>query len=431
MTSRWSLAGATAMTLAACLASAPAAAQQAAPDEARLAELYRAQDCFGLRDALAGYGGQRGGVLDFYRAAADVAFSRPEAAIPELRAFLASPVAADDDRRRQTAYELLGHAYVSASRYGDAAEVYRQQESDARTDSAGRADAANVAGLWGALAGTPAQTVEMPGPVRIATTRDKANLVNVAVAANGQTIDFVWDTGANLSTVIESTAREMGIRVLDATVDVGSSTGQDTRARVGIAPELRIGEATVRNAVFLVFPDSALAFPQIDYQIRGIVGFPVIAGFGATTVMRDGGLVLGDTVGEHTGESNLCMRGLMPVIAADHAGERLHFGFDTGAQTTSLYRPFHAARRALVESGGAPAPVQTGGAGGVREVQAYSLSPLVLTIGGREVTVPTVSVYTETTTDDSDLLYGNIGQDVIRQFESMTLDFSRMQIRFN
>jgi hypothetical protein len=74
--------------------------------------------------------------------------------------------------------------------------------------------------------------------------------------------------------------------------------------------------------------------------------------------------------------------------------------------------------------------VQTGGAGGMRQVQAYTLAPLVLRIGGREATVPQVRVYAERTTDDSERLYGNLGQDVIRQFEAMTLDFRRMQLRF-
>lgn len=429
MTTRFRLAVAS-IALAAC--AAPAAAQVAgsAADAERLAALYKAQDCFGLRDALAAAQGQGGDVLDFYRAATAVAFSGPDEAIPELRRFLASPAAAADAARRQTAYELLGDAYVRTYRYADAAEVYATLAGDAATDSAGRANAANVRGLWGALAGTPAQTVQAPGPVRIATTRDAANLVNVAVAANGKAVDFVWDTGANLSTVIESTAREMGFRILDATVSVGASTGAQTLARVGIAPELRIGQATVRNAVFLVFPDSALAFPQINYQIRGIMGFPVISAFGATTVMRGGGLVLGDTAAAEEGEQNLCLRGLMPIVAVEHDGQRMHLGMDTGAQTTSLYVPFHAARRELVEAGGAPTVVQTGGAGGMRQVRAYSLAPLTLTVGGRQATVPRVSVFMERTVEGSDELFGNLGQDMIGQFESMTLDFRRMQIRF-
>ena len=424
MITRAMLAGA---VLLAAASTAPAAAQT--PDAGRLAALHRSQDCFGLRDALAGV---RAGdpVLDFYRAAAAVAFNRPDEAIPELRRFLASPAAAADAQRRQTAYELLGDALVRTYRYGEAAEVYAALAADPQTDSTGRANAVNVRGLWAALAGTPPQTVEAPGPVRVATTRDAANLVNVEVEANGKRIGFVYDTGANLSTVIESTAREMGFRVTDATVNVGSSTGAMTLAHVGVAPELRIGGATVRNAVFLVFPDSALSFPQINYQIRGIVGFPLIAGFGATTVMRGGELVLGDTAGGDLGEQNLCLRGLMPLVAAEHAGERLHFGMDTGAQSTSLYMPFHAARREVVEAGGEARMIDVGGAGGMRQVRGYTLSPLVLRIGGREATVPRVSVFTERVGDDSERLFGNIGQDVIHQFEAMTLDFRRMQLRF-
>lgn len=428
---RSSLAAVLALSISACGAPAAGPAPSvAAADAGRLAELYRAQDCFGLRDALAG---MRAGdaTTDFYRAAAAVAFNRPDEAIGELRRFLASPQAAADAARRQTAYELLGDAYVRTFRYAEAAEAYAALEGGMAADSAGRENAGNVRGLWAALAGTPAQTIEAPGPVRVATTRDRANLVNVEVESGGQRIGFVYDTGANLSTVTESTAREMGFRMLEGTVRVGSSTGGDAYARMAVAPELRIGGATVRNAAFLVFPDSALAFPQISYQIRGIIGFPVIAGFGATTMTRGGELVLGDTAqAEAGGEQNLCLRGLMPLVAAEHAGQRMHFGFDTGAQSTALYPPFLAARRALVEAGGAPTPVQTGGAGGMRQVQAYTLSPLVLRIGGREATVPQVRVYAERTTDDSERLYGNLGQDVIRQFESMTLDFRRMQLRF-
>ncbi|HYR09062.1 MAG TPA: aspartyl protease family protein, partial [Longimicrobium sp.] len=236
---RFAAAAALALAVAACAAPsagpAPAASVAAvdavdavdvdavdAVDAGRLAELHRSQDCFGLRDALVGMRG--GAVVDFYRAAAAVAFNRPEEAIGELRRFLASPEAGADAARRQAAYELLADAYVRTYRYGEAAEVYAVLAGEASADSAGRENAANVRGLWGALAGTPAQTVEAPGPVRMTTTRDRANLVNVPVESGGQRIDFVYDTGANLSTVTESTAREMGFRVFADSVRVGSST---------------------------------------------------------------------------------------------------------------------------------------------------------------------------------------------------------------
>lgn len=71
------------------------AAPAAAADAERLAELYRRQDCFGLRDALAGM--QGGAVVDFYRAAAAVAFNRPDEAIAELRLYI-EPTSSDSDR---------------------------------------------------------------------------------------------------------------------------------------------------------------------------------------------------------------------------------------------------------------------------------------------------------------------------------------------
>lgn len=110
------------LLLAACGAPAAGPAPVGA-DAERLAELYRRQDCFGHRDALAG---MRAGnpAVDFYRAAAAVAFNRPDVAIGELRRFLASRPAAADPARRQTAYELLGDAYVRTYRYAEAAEAY-------------------------------------------------------------------------------------------------------------------------------------------------------------------------------------------------------------------------------------------------------------------------------------------------------------------
>ncbi|HEU0013122.1 MAG TPA: retropepsin-like aspartic protease [Longimicrobium sp.] len=415
-----------AAALAACTPSAPPARPAADVSPARLAELYESRDCFAMRDLLAG--APRGGppALDFYRAAVDVAFNRPEQAVPELRRFI--DAGGGDAEMRARAYTLLADAYVRTYRYGEAADSYRTL-AGMGADSAGRADAANVLGLWEALRGAPAQTVEAAGPVRLATARDRANLVNVEVEANGQRIPFVYDTGAGLSTTIETTAREMGMRMLDATVMVAAITGGRVRARVAIAPELRLGGATVRNAAFLVFPDSALAFPQIGYQIRGIIGFPAIEAFGATSLTRDGAIVLGDTVAREEGPSNLCLNGLTPIIAVEVGGQRLHVGMDTGAQNTDLFVSYFQAHRAELEAGGAPDTVQFGGAGGMRRAPAYTLRDFDLRVAGRDVRLPRVRVYVERTSAASEQLFGNLGQDVFGQFESLTLDFRSLHLR--
>src|SRR4029078_8069324 len=114
-------------------------------------------------------------------------------------------------------------------------------------------------------------------------TRDRANLMNIPVGEAGKEERFVFDTRANLSTIGETLARELGVRIIDRQILVGTATGARATSRLAIAPELRIGAATARNVVFLVLPDSALKFPQIGYEIRGIVGHPVIAALGEVT----------------------------------------------------------------------------------------------------------------------------------------------------
>ncbi|HLL81432.1 MAG TPA: pepsin/retropepsin-like aspartic protease family protein [Longimicrobium sp.] len=409
------------LALAACAPPPPAAP---APNPAELASLYRARDCFGLRDALRDARGD----LSFYRAAEASAFDRADDAVAHARRFTESPAARGDTLLGE-AYSIMGEAHARAYRYADAARAYSAALTHVR-DSAARAEAENAAGLWGALAAVPPQTVERAPEVRLETARDKAGLLTTQVEVGGKRLPFVWDTGAGLSTISDSTAVEMGLRIVEAAVQVGSITGTRTPARLAIAPELRIGGATVRNAVFLVLPAARLSFPQIDYRIHGIVGYPVIAALGPTTYLRAGGIVLeAPAAASRPGAaSNLCLDGMSPRLAIGHAGRRMHVGLDTGAQTTSLFPPFLAANREEVMKG-TETTVGIGGAAGVRRVRAYTLSSVQLDVAGRAVTLQNVRVLSEPTMERSEFLFGNLGQDVFSQLESMTLDFRAMEMR--
>src|SRR5207237_3830724 len=112
----------------------------------------------------------------------------------------------------------------------------------------------------------------------------KARLLNVPVEINAQKMDFVFDTGANISTVSASTAQKLGLRIIEADIAVGSSTDIKVKSKLGVAPEIKVGQVTLKNVVFLVLEDKALTFPQINYQINGIVGFPVIEAFREITL---------------------------------------------------------------------------------------------------------------------------------------------------
>lgn len=409
--------------------AAPLSLAAQAPDAARLAELYEKRDCFTLREALAARPRDRAPETAFYRAFVAGAFNRPDESVAEARRFLAWEGSRAHPARRAEAEQILADNLVRAYRYAEAADAYTTL-APLLADSARRADAANAARVFDAFRGTAPQTVRFDGELRVRTSRDKAGLVTVPVSAGDSTIRFVFDTGAGLSTVTESTARAFGMRMIDRTVSVGTSSGRNTPARLAVAPELKLGSAILRDAVFLVMPDSALAFPQIDYAIHGIVGFPVITALGAVTLTREGDLVADPRPAAAEGEPSLCLLGLEPLVRVKVGPDALHFGLDTGAQGTSLFPPFHARYRTDVEARGTAQAVSVGGAGGSRQVSAYLYGPVALEVGGKTATLERVTVLREQTHERTRFAYGDIGQSFIRQFEAMTLDFRNMQIRF-
>jgi predicted aspartyl protease len=96
-----------------------------------------------------------------------------------------------------------------------------------------RADLNNSFGLWKALEKVPVQTLSVNGQTRLQGTRDKAKLLNLPVEVAGTRMDFVFDTGANLSTITSSTATRLGLKIIEADVSVGSSSDIKVKSKLG------------------------------------------------------------------------------------------------------------------------------------------------------------------------------------------------------
>jgi hypothetical protein len=192
---------------------------------------------------------------------------------------------------------------------------------------------------------------------------------------------------------------------------------------------MRIGNATVHNAVFLVFEDKDLFIQQANYQINAIVGFPVIEALKEISISRSGEVFIPARAGKRA-EQNMGLDGLTPLIAGAYKGRRLIFTFDTGARTSSLYPPFFKGYEEEIKATGTSQPERITGAGGSKDVPAYRVNDLAMTFSGREARLASVKILTEETLDNSRYFYGNLGQDLIRQFEKMTLNFVSMSIIF-
>jgi predicted aspartyl protease len=251
----------------------------------------------------------------------------------------------------------------------------------------------------------------------------------VPIEVGGQTDNFIFDTGANLSTIIESQGQKLGLRIIDVPFDVGSITGGLVKAKIGVAKTLRFGNVELNNVAFIVFPDKALYIDQIKYQIKGIIGYPVINALREITITKDKQIFVPRKPSK-LALNNLAMDGLTPLILGVHNGRKMTFSFDTGARKSSLYPPFFKAFEKEITSAGKQISTSITGAGGSRNVTAYKMENVLVEFGGKKPVFKSVEVYTQETTLNSRTLYGNIGRDMIDQHDKMTISFANMTVAF-
>ena len=285
-------------------------------------------------------------------------------------------------------------------------------------------DITNTLKIYKALQACPRQKVEIKQALTIKLQRDVAKLANITINSNGQFVDFIFDTGANFSTVTESTANNLKMKYLDEVIQVGSITGAEVSAHLAICPLFKMGDVNVENAVFLVFPDSALAFPQIKYQINGIIGFPVIEALKEIQITRNDELIV-PKKRTSIETSNLALDFLTPVYSL---GEE-YYTFDTGAVKTMLYSKYYNDYKRDITASNTQVPITFGGAGGMRKYAGYIIN-FQPKIPDKFIDMKNIEVISEPFNDQKDNYFGNIGQDFIKQFDKMTLNFESMFLIF-
>jgi predicted aspartyl protease len=279
--------------------------------------------------------------------------------------------------------------------------------------------------IWSALENEPAQKVFIRETNRIKMLKDKAGLDNLEVFNENDTVNFVFDTGANLSTVPASTALNLGMKIITANLQVGTITGAKVPAKLAVCPVLKLGGIEIHNAVFLVLDDNALTFPHADYRIYGVLGFPVLEALREIQITQDGWFIVPEKETQVNDPSNLAMSGLTPLIYIDGR----HYTFDTGADNTLLYYSYYTDRKNEIEKNYPPTRVKFGGADGGKEFDGFVVSE-TFNILGKEVTLENIQLLREKV-NETETVYGNIGQDLIRQFNKMTINFSHMFIKFD
>lgn len=327
-------------------------------------------------------------------------------------------------------YKNKGDILMRLYRYREAAEVYSLilEKHPEVPDDKEKANIGNNLMLCMSLEHVPPQKTRATGGNSIPYSYNYLNHIMVPVSSGGQKEEFIFDTGANISTIAESQAEAMGMEIIETAIEVGTSTDIKIKMKLAVAASLSVGDMEFENVVFLTAPDELLSFPEIGLEIKGIIGFPVIYAMREIRIGHDR-ITIPPTPTDR-GLRNICLEGLMPVVYAHIGNERHVFTLDTGANKSELSHRYYEKHKEHIDGTYTPLSNRRGGGGGIVDSEIYELPDLTLEIGNRNIGLSKISVSTQPFEFNKDK-DGNLGQDVLRHFPVMVLSFEHMFLDFD
>lgn len=251
------------------------------------------------------------------------------------------------------------------------------------------------------------------------------------VSHNDITDNFVFDSGANMSVITESMADSMNMKILESgLVNVGTSIDGTVKAKIAFADQLNLGDLLVENCAFLVLPDSILTFKEVNYKIKGIIGYPVMREMGEMIISKQGVMSI-PPLPIYKRKSNLFMDGLSPILKAKYKNETIQLLFDTGSTGTQMYASFYKKYDSDTKRYGDLTTINIGGAGGSTRVTCFAWKDFPLTIADYNIQLPLVHVLITPLGLKRNVSDGVIGQNMADEYEDMIINFKDMYVTFD
>jgi hypothetical protein len=282
--------------------------------------------------------------------------------------------------------------------------------------------------LFRNIMNAPKMEIKIPANSMIPLKRDIANYQNISVLLQNDSIDFLFDTGANFSAIIESVAKKYGVKILGGKVNVGTSTGKEVEGQMGLL-NFKLGNIEIKNAVFIVFPDSVLTFANGQYIIKGVIGFPVMYALREFS-FKDDKFMIVPQKSDKTGNRNLAFFGQYLMIMVTYQKDTLPFIFDSGASGTELSSLFYNKYKNEIVGKCRKEKVTNGGAGGYVQDEVYIIDSTDLAAGNSQFKLNSLRIHPKDLNEDMKYVYGNFGQDYVNKFSEMKINLTCMNISF-
>lgn len=354
----------------------------------------------------------------FYRGALAAAANQIDTAVRDLRAVINL---APQSEEAYEAHDLLGNLFFRNGMYQDGfAEIKAALEVH---PDAG--DAKSMLPLATALNVLPAMSVASLQPTKL---QIEPKSIFLPLKLDGHDAEFFFDTGASISVIGASEAKELGLSSKDVEGMMGDASGKGvTGLHLALAKDLTIGGLHLQNVPFLVLSDTGEPWNTLPVKRRGIIGLPILLAMRTIRWSPTGWFEFGFSgAALNLVTCNTLFHNSNPVIDVQVDGKHLDFTLDTGAVSTDLNPAFAKALPALVKTG-APEKQTIEGLGGSSEGQSVLLPSVTLHIGSGSAVLKPAHVFTEH--GNGTWAAGNLGMDILGQVSAFTLDFSAMTLR--
>ena len=393
-----------------------------AADTGQLRDLTERHRFFELRRALAQPGWDGEETL-FYRGMVASRFGHETEGMELLRKFLATRPPNDAARE---AWKEIASALQRLGRYKEAGFALEEELRLMPAADPDREETENTRVLMESLQDIAPMTAEFGRDVPVPAARNKIGSWNVPVAVNGITGDWIFDTGAEISTVTQTEAKRMGLTVRQSKAWVGGSTAKRSALDVAMANELEFGGAHIHNVPFLVLADQSLYLGPIHYQITGILGLPVLRTLGRVGITGGGQVRIRPQEAAAAGAPNLYYDELSPRLEIGHEKHLLQMFLDTGANETALYPGFRGAMLPDELSRLRRKHDKLAGAGGATKRTIESVPEIRIEIAGKTTVLKKLSLLAEEPRGRNGHLDGVIGMDAL--WGGFLLDFDAMRL---
>lgn len=184
----------------------------------------------------------------------------------------------------------------------------------------------------------------------------------VPLTINGQRVEFILDSDANLSFLSGTAAKRLRLAIQHSSATTTGAFGAQSQLSFA-STNVEIGETQLRNVAFTVLPDNASLFTTLEPQQQGALGLSVLLALERVSWDHRGSFQIGFGYDPSRPISSLAFDGVDPLIRFSYAGVALTGVFDTGAETTNLWSPFAARFSELLKAKrNSPAATRTDGA---------------------------------------------------------------------